>query len=162
MNQTWVKIVLGLLLLGMLAANDKTRRTVIQTLIAFPIANFLTDILKSTLPWNRPYQDLTGVLTRVPTSNSHGTASAHAANMAAVAFVFVYNLKWWGTPWVAIALLTGFSRVYVGVHYPYQVLLGWCCGLVMAFSVTRIWDVIRLKRSAVLNDEPPDEIEKPN
>lgn len=147
MNQLWVKAVLGLLVIGMAAANERTRRTVLQALIAVAIANPITDIWKHLIPMHRPYQDLHDVINRVGTSamSSHGTVSAHSANMAAVAFVFVYHLRWWGSPWVLVAVLTGFSRVYVGAHYPYQVLLGWLCGSLAAFAVSFGWNRFRTK-----------------
>jgi undecaprenyl-diphosphatase len=78
--------------------------------------------------------------------------------MAAVAFVFVYHLGWWGSPWVVVALLTGISRIYHGAHYPYQVLLGWTCGLVVAFLITKAAELIRRKRSDVSTEEPPHEV----
>jgi undecaprenyl-diphosphatase len=161
MNYPAVKIVLGILLLVLIAAGARTRRTAIQALIAFPIANGMTELFKNYLPEHRPYQDMPGAVhLHVTTSPSFGTASAHAANMAAVAFVFAYHLRWWGSPWVAIAILTGFSRVYVGVHYPYQVLLGWTCGIVAALAVTKGWDLIQTKRSSVIVAKKQDENEK--
>ena len=150
LNQAWVKVVLGLLLGAMLYRNEKTRRTVLQALIAVAIGNTLTDQFKHFFPMNRPYQDLHDVINRVGTSPSHGTASAHSANMAAVAFIFAYQMRWWGTPWVVIALLTGISRVYVGAHYPYQVLLGWTTGLISAFVVAKVWEGIQRKRATVI------------
>ncbi|HTQ10070.1 MAG TPA: phosphatase PAP2 family protein, partial [Fimbriimonadaceae bacterium] len=71
--------------------------------------------------------------------DSYGTASSHAANMAGVAAVLCYYFKWWGTPWVLVAIITGLARVYVGVHYPSQVLLGYLCGLLSALIVIRTW-----------------------
>jgi len=72
--------------------------------------------------------------------------------MAVVAFVFAYHLRWWGSPWVIVAVMTGLSRIYNGVHYPYQVLLGWTCGVVAGILVTKTWELIQKKRGAVLDD----------
>jgi undecaprenyl-diphosphatase len=72
--------------------------------------------------------------------DSYGTASAHAANMAAVAFVTTYFLGKWGYPWIVVAFLTGLSRIYMGLHYPSQVLLGWFCGAFSAFLVIKTWE----------------------
>ena len=129
-DRLWFKLLLLALVIGMMAWRKDTRRAAVQALIAFPIANGFTDIFKHTLPMPRPFQELSDVILRIGGSDSPGTASAHSANMAAVAFVFAYQLGWAGSPWVLIAFLTGISRVYNGVHYPYQVLLGWTCGVV--------------------------------
>jgi len=139
---TWpVRVILGLFLLALVYKPGATRRAGVQSLIAFLIANGLTDLFKHLTPELRPCAELANVATHGIGCNPHsmGTASAHAANMAAVAFVFVYQLGWFGSPWIAIALITGVSRVYVAAHYPYQVLLGYLCGIAAAALVTMGW-----------------------
>jgi undecaprenyl-diphosphatase len=151
-SRGWFRVVLGLLVIALVCAGPKTRRTAIQALVAFPIADAITNIIKHSIPEYRPYQELHDVVphivgnlpiygTGVSDAANFGTASAHSANMAAVAFVFCYHLKWWGSPWVVIALLTGCSRIYLGAHYPYQVLLGWFCGVFAALVVCKTWDL---------------------
>ncbi len=140
MNYAWVKGMLGLLVVGMVWRPGPSRRAAVQALLAVGIANGLTDLLKHGLGTARPCTELAGIpLHGIGCVNSMGTASAHSANMAAVAFVFVYYLRWWGSPWVLVALFTGLSRVYLGAHYPWQVLLGWTCGCVAAALVTQGW-----------------------
>lgn len=181
-----VKIGFGLLTLGMLVRNEKTRRTVLLAILSIGIANTITNVAKEGFPMNRPFQDrefalhkqgdyasvrndfstrlvrpdeYKGVNLRVGHSNSKGTASAHSANMAALAFVFCYFLGWWGTPWIGVALLTGISRVYTGAHYPSQVLLGWACGIFAAFVVIKTWEAFVRGRSGVqsgVEDERPE------
>lgn len=144
-NIGWFKGVLAALVLILLWINDRSRRAAVQALIAFPIANEITDILKATFPANRPFQ-VEDVILRLGASDSMGTASAHSANMAAVAFVFTYHLGGWGSLWIPIALLTGLSRVYNGVHYPSQVLLGWICGIFAGLLVTKTWEAFVASR----------------
>ncbi len=147
LNYPSVKVLFGLLLIGLLAANNQTRKTAVQALLAVLIANGLTDALKAVWPQHRPFQELNHVILWVGPSASHGTASAHSANMAAVAFVFVWHLRWWGAPWAAVAIIVGFSRVFCGAHYPHQVLLGWLCGLAAGFSVAKGWELIQKARA---------------
>ena len=138
-NHLWFRLIMLALVVLMVALGKGPRETVLRALIAFPIANGMTDLFKYVVPEPRPFQELSGVILREGYSLSHGTASAHAANMAAVAIVFTLGLRWWGVPWVVVAVLTGISRVYVGVHYPYQVLLGWTCGIVAGVAVAMVW-----------------------
>jgi undecaprenyl-diphosphatase len=160
-NHLWVKVVLGLIVIAMAVRGPRSRAAALQALIAVGIGNEITELFKHLLPMKRPYQELQDVVLHNVGTGAHkvadlasamgtsahdaanmGTASAHSANMAAVAFVFCYRLKWWGTPWIAIALLTGYSRIYLGAHYPYQVLFGWTCGCFAAFVVTKTWDLV--------------------
>ena len=153
-NQVWFKVVILALVVAMVLVGKQARRTVIQALLAWPIANGMTDLFKHFLPEPRPFQELANVALRgiSPLNHSHGTASAHAANMAAVAFAFTFGLRWWGLPWIVIAVLTGISRIYVGAHYPYQVILGWTCGIVAGVAVTTSWSLVE-KRGQRVNGQ---------
>ncbi|MBX7132976.1 MAG: phosphatase PAP2 family protein [Fimbriimonadaceae bacterium] len=140
-----LKIVFGVLAVGLLIW-PKTRLATILALLSWPLANGITDLLKSFVPMLRPSVDLASAIVRVEPLSSAGTASAHSANMAAVAMAFALNLgSWRGQDvrlrliiafWVLVAFLTGLSRIYVGVHYPYQVVLGWVVGCFAAWLVT--------------------------
>jgi undecaprenyl-diphosphatase len=151
-NIGWVRIILLLVVLAMAARGPKSRRAAVQALLAFPLANGITDLFKRGLPDPRPFQVLSDVILRVGWSPSMGTASAHSANMAAVATVMTYHLGGWGAIWVGIAAITGYSRAYNGAHFPHQVLLGWSCGVVAGLVVSRGWDEIVRRRQAPSSD----------
>lgn len=54
-----------------------------------------------------------------------------------------------------LTLLVGFSRVYLGVHWPSDVLAGWCAGIVWALAV---WLVTRrFQRQGTIEPEPEEE-----
>ncbi|MGE4195160.1 MAG: phosphatase PAP2 family protein [Pseudodesulfovibrio sp.] len=65
--------------------------------------------------------------------------SAHAANtmtLALLALLLWPRLKRWP---LLVPLITGYSRVYLGKHYPTDVLAGWLWGVVVAGAVWLIW-----------------------
>jgi len=61
--------------------------------------------------------------------------SSHSTNMFALAFIFT---KFYKSRWIwffSFATLIGFSRIYVGVHYPGDVLGGAILGVIIAWIV---------------------------
>lgn len=143
---------LGLLVLAMLLRNARTRATILMSFAAVLLANGFTEALKTAIAFERPCVALENVHLYVGKLTSFGTASSHAANMAAVATVFCLMLGRWGLPWVLVAVFTGFSRIFVGVHFPSQVFLGAVCGIFCGFLVHRTWSAyleLRNARTAV-------------
>lgn len=137
-----IRIAFAVVFVLLLLAGKTTRRAAIMAIVAFPIANEFSESFKLAFRMLRPCVDLESVLLRTDALTSFGTASSHAANMSAVAFVMCATMRWWGLPWVLLALLTGLSRIYVGVHYPSQVLLGWVCGTFSGFLVVHMGKAI--------------------
>ncbi len=143
-----MRIGIGAILMLLIAAGPTTRRAALITIASVALANTFSDGLKHLFHMLRPCVELQDVTLRVGLLDSYGTASSHSANMAAVAAVLCYYFKWWGTPWVLLALLTGLSRIFVGVHYPSQVLLGYVCGALSALIVIKTWEAfVKLRRS---------------
>lgn len=136
LNGTEVKIALALLAIALISFR-KTRQGGLIAALGWPLANLITDIFKAAIPFPRPTGLIDNVILRVGDSGSMGTASAHSANMMFVAVAFTYHFKWWGAPWMAVAILVGISRIYVGAHFPSQVLFGWLCGAFAALLVIK-------------------------
>lgn len=63
----------------------------------------------------------------------YGFVSSHAANTFALAgfLSFIFNQKWWIAGLIFWASLVSYSRVYLGVHYPLDVIGGAMLGLVL-------------------------------
>lgn len=154
----WTPVRIGLLVLFIaLLAHKRTRTAAVLAMVAWPVANGFTEAIKNAWPWLRPSaltaywaelgwpvgwaEALDGkVIVRVNPLGSFGTASSHAANMAAVFVVFLVWARRWAWPWAIVAFMTGLSRLYVGVHTPGQVALGWLCGAVCGLIVAKTWE----------------------
>ncbi len=73
-----------------------------------------------------------------------GVPSGHAQHAVAVwGMIAVYRKRTWG--WVIAILLIfliGFSRLYLGSHFPHDVILGWLVGTIILWTFVRLWETI--------------------
>jgi membrane-associated phospholipid phosphatase len=73
---------------------------------------------------------------------SFGFPSNHSQNAAVLwGLMAAYIRKWWA--WLAavlIILFIGLSRLYLGVHFPHDVLFGWLIGGLILWMTLRFWD----------------------
>jgi len=92
----------------------------------------------------------------LPMKTSKSFPSNHAANTAAFAAAVVTMCGWQaGLPFIAIAFLIGYSRVYVGVHFPLDVAAGWLIGSLLAIAVCRAFRRRWPLASPPVTDESP-------
>lgn len=94
---------------------------------------------------------LSGMVHLVPEGcgGQYGFVSSHAANHSAIAFFMIGILGGrprWSIPALVIwAALVGYSRIYLGVHYPGDVLVGSLfgasVGIIFAVALRRILNV---------------------
>lgn len=154
----WLGVRLLLLaIFGYLVYRKDTRLAAIVAVLSWPLANEVCDIFKNTFQMMRPSAELADAVIRVNKLTSFGTASAHSANMMSVAAAFLFLARGpWAYAWLVIAILTGISRIFIGVHYPYQVLYGWAVGALVAVAIGLIAKEIVRRRSPQVDQEDPE------
>jgi undecaprenyl-diphosphatase len=93
-------------------------------------AQLTTDLFKLLIHRSRPH-----VPTLVAEPHSHSFPSGHAASSFACAVVLAAFVPRWRVVFYVLAALIAFSRAYVGVHYPLDVLAGAGWGLLLGLIV---------------------------
>ncbi len=84
--------------------------------------------------------------------------SGHAALFFALAMGLWYMNRRWGVTYLILALLNGFARIFVGVHYPLDVLGGALIGIGSAYIVhllLRSYEVAH-EGEGTLHESPED------
>lgn len=79
----------------------------------------------------------------VSPGGKYGFVSSHAANTMAAAVVLSYFYARYKGAFFTLAILVGFSRIVVGVHYPGDVLGGWILGYALGWGALLLWVLLR-------------------
>jgi undecaprenyl-diphosphatase len=136
---SWVVLPLGLL--WWLGAK---RGKAVKTVIAVALAVALTDtvshrLIKPSFQRARPQKAGVSVMLRTQPHLGYSFPSNHAANSFAAATVLASFHPALAVPAFLVAALVAYSRVYVGVHFPFDVLAGGLLGFLMGWLVVRLF-----------------------
>mgnify|MGYP001795780194 CR=1 FL=1 len=91
----------------------------------------MNNIIKVSLKRERPAMDSPALAPLVGVPSSKSFPSSHAAMSFAAAVIFTYHYPSLWLLFFGLALLISWTRVYVGVHFPSDVLAGTVVGLLM-------------------------------
>ena len=119
-------------------------------------------ILKPTFERVRPsHLDIEGLNLLVSKGGKWSMPSNHASNMFSLAVILSYFFGRFKLTLFLLATAIGISRVYVGVHYPGDVMIGALVGYSISWVVITLWVILKmreLKRRQTLvwyESEPP-------
>jgi membrane-associated phospholipid phosphatase len=103
----------------------------LRVLFLLILADFMASYFKQLLHQPRPYW--IGDVKALGLEPTYGIPSSHASNTLAVWGLIADRIKksWMWVFTVLLLFLIGLSRLYLGVHFPQDVLGGWLLGLVM-------------------------------
>ena len=133
---------LGLILTGIawLRRNKKWMRIFLSMLLAMALAGVAGHMIKRTIPRARPSvkSELHWGGPRLSTKY-HAFPSGHVAASTAFFGILIFARRRIGLACLAIPILIGLSRMYLGAHYLSDVVCDAVLGILCALLVTRVF-----------------------
>jgi undecaprenyl-diphosphatase len=130
-----------------------TKQTLIIVLfvaILLTVNNTITELFKAHFQRLRPCNDpeIKDIIRNIKPSSSFSFFSGHSSNTMAV-FVFLYAIfkekyKYFGFL-ILWPFIFAYSRVYLGLHFPTDILCGYTCGLIMGFLFYKAYQLFQKK-----------------
>ena len=139
-NGGWFWILCAVVLLAI----PKTRKTGYAAVFSLIFGAIVTNLLlKNIVARPRPFAEIEALIPLIAKPTDFSFPSGHTTASFAVALVMFRMLpKKIGIPAVVLAALVAFSRLYLGVHYPTDVLVAFLVALMG--STVAVW-IVRTK-----------------
>ena len=135
-------------MLGIVAAVVLRRPSIAVAVLAVVVlADLAASGLKLATDRRRPEDTLDGIDVLVTTPSTASFPSGHATTSFAAAVVLAFALPALAPAFFVVAALVGLSRLYVGVHFPLDVLAGAALGAGVATALLLLARALRRSRS---------------
>jgi len=134
-------LLYALALLPVLALRGRARANWVLAWLAVALADLA--VARGLKPWvhrARPADAGLPVRALVELRHSLGFPSAHAVNLGAFTAALAARGSRLAWPAALLAAVVGYSRVYVGVHRPLDVLWGWLLGIGVGLLCALAWE----------------------
>ena len=141
-----IPVIIGIIILAFKGGN-RARIAIGLTLIATGLSDLtVVEVIKPTIARLRPSHTLGDTINiLIGKGGKYGFVSAHAANIFCATTILSYFYDQWKRSLFFLALSVSISRVYVGVHYPGDILFGGLYGYGMAWLFITIWVLIKMR-----------------
>lgn len=113
----------------------KNRMMVICGTITFVLAELIGKLVGKVHSNNQPFAELPNVNKLIEKAVNNSFPSDHTILFFSFCVTFWLFSKKLGYLWVVLAFLVGISRIWVGVHYPADVIVGAIISIVAALIV---------------------------
>lgn len=141
----WIALAL------LLTAIPKTRKVGIVCLCSMAVTFIVCNLgMKNIVARTRPYEVIDGLQRLVAAETSYSFPSGHSSSAFACAVVIFKEMpKKFGIPALSFAIIIALSRLYVGVHYPSDVLSGVLLGTILALLTCYVYHKIVKDKSKI-------------
>jgi len=129
----WLALLLGLLIY------PKTRKLGMVAGLSFLLCVGVAEVIKNLVMRPRPFLTIAELVPLVKPPQSYSFPSVHTVSSFSVAWILLWSQEGKAVRYTvfAFALLMAFSRLYVGVHYPSDVLTGILLAFLGSYAVWR-------------------------
>jgi len=153
-NKSWIPLYLFLVFWMIYRKKLKGLWILLFTVLTFALTDqtsvhFFKNIFERLRPCHNP-----DIMNMVHLVNGHcggkfGFISSHAANTFGMSVFLSLALKerWLGISLICWAAFVSYSRIYLGVHYPFDILAGAAWGVLIAYGMYRLYRYLILKKS---------------
>ena len=148
-QENWYPVLIGLWIALIIWGGRRGRIAALLLVIAIALTDQITcSVLKPAFARMRPCNALPANEVRllVGRSAAYSFPSAHASNSFAMATIVAWRLPRLAPIAFAVAALVAYSRVYVGVHYPLDVVAGGVLGLAVGKLLTWLAELVERRR----------------
>ena len=144
----WGIPILCLIIYLLFFGQKKGKIVLCLLIISLGINDYIcASIIKPTIARLRPsHEFLEYINLLVPKGGKWSMPSNHASNMFVLATIISTFYSKTKAGIFLIAILVSFSRVYVGVHYPMDVIVGASIGTTIATIIISLWSSLKVNQ----------------
>lgn len=139
----WLPLYVILTFLMMYHWQKKFWVPLIFTLLVVLVADTMSStLIKNSVKRPRPCRAVEMVEQRVPCGTGYSFTSSHATNHMALGVFWIQlftvwgRKRWWFLVW---AITIGFAQIFVGVHYPIDILCGFVLGGLIGLMMFKLY-----------------------
>ncbi|MBP8960175.1 MAG: phosphatase PAP2 family protein [Bacteroidales bacterium] len=148
---TWVPLYLGIIWALWVKYKKKLIIILLFVILAVTMSDRLSVTIKNSVKRPRPCHELTlqGMVHQVKgkCGEQYSFVSSHATNafMVAVFSILLIKKRWFTIAMIFWALIVGYSRIYLGVHYPGDVIAGSILGAFIGWLNILLYEFVDRK-----------------
>lgn len=129
--------IIWIIISFMLLISKKYRKVGILSILALILTTAIGEvIIKNLIQRPRPFYEVTNIDLLIQKPLTYSFPSGHTGSSFAVAGVIGKLIKKYKIPVITLACIMAFSRLYLFVHYPTDILGGIVLGLICSYIVT--------------------------
>lgn len=131
----WIAIALILFL------NRKYRKIAVFSIVSLIICALLVNvILKPLIHRPRPFSELADIVLLIKAPKDYSFPSGHTAASFVMVYIFFRHIKKYFIPVLITGILIAFSRMYLSVHFPSDIIAGIIIGIFSGYAGEKVAD----------------------